>query len=136
MTRYKFNPFEVEEQCAHAQRAHYFDRGCDGPCLVLFVDGSMAGLRSNGIPRLIDDEPMTFDILYAKARGVSELTKNLKINIGLEAFKPIFERHPIDIFIDIDNHGTTYSVGATIPKEDSGPFSMSSRVRDDDMAPG
>ena len=130
MARYRFSPFDVEEQCAHARRSQYHDSESNGPALVFLVNGRMAGLRSNGIPRLIDDDPLTFDIIYAMAQRPAEVTKNLRVCVGLEAFEPLFCHEPIDIFIDIDNDGSLTTVGATVPKAEIG------HIANDDMAPG
>jgi len=135
MPRYKFRPFEVEEQCLHAKRSRDHDRDCDGPELIFIIDGTRAVLRSNGIPRFIDEDLVTFDIVMAHAKEPVEHAKDIKLHIPVTSFMPLFDLCPIDIFIDIADDGITCSVGATIPKS-MGQFSMGCHIKDDDMAPG
>jgi hypothetical protein len=135
MPRYKFSPFEVEEQCLHAKRSRHYDRDCDGPELVFISDGTRAALRSNGIPRFIDEDQVTFDIVMAHAKEPVEHVKYMKLHIPITSFMPLFGHRPIDIFIDIADDGITCSVGAIIPK-DMGQSSMGCYAEDDDMAPG
>jgi len=113
MTRYSFQPFDVEEQCRHAQLAHYYDRGSNVPALVLLIDGTSACLYSNGIPRLFSDDPDSYNRLVAKVIEPAEVTKNLMINIPLNAFTPLFPHEPLKINIDI-NDGAVARVSATV----------------------